>query len=154
MKKNYYLQMKCILAAAILFSAIWLRFTIGRCINIAELTQATAVKDSSLAAIHTAFIVTAGITSVILVIIQLLFLGKQLSSLKNGTLFARGLHKYIIAWGIVWIIYSISYETNADGVLKEMVIHGDTFGVPVVMLTFAILYKIAAEVSEENNLTI
>ena len=83
---------------------------------------------------------------------------KQLKSIRNGILFDKSNVKYILTWGIIWIFYDFCAGNIGQMIyneaFNEITIHGTLIGIPTIAITFAILYKMAADVATENNLTI
>ena len=93
-----------------------------------------------------------------LIAVQIIFLAKQMKSIKNGVLFDRSSAKFLMIWGLLWIVYDFCAanvgQMVINGNFSEIVIHGTLVGIPMIAFAFATLYRLAADVAEENNLTI
>jgi hypothetical protein len=63
-----------------------------------------------------------------------------------------------MSWGILWIFYDFCAANFGqmiyNNAFNEITIEGTLIGIPTIVITFAILYKMAADVATENNLTI
>lgn len=151
---KYYNQMKAITIATIAASLFWLYWTVGRTFNTfysVPLRESYKVLQSSIATGYCVF-------ALALIAIQMVFLIKQMKSIKNGLLFDKSGTKYLIIWGLLWIGYDFCSANIGQMIINdafnEITIHGTTIGIPVIAFTFATLYRMAADVAEENNLTI
>lgn len=151
---KYYNQMKAITIATIAASLFWLYWTVGRTFNTiysVPLRESYEILQSSIATGYCVFALT-------LIAIQMVFLIKQMKSIKNGLLFDKSGSKYLIIWGLLWIGYDFCSANIGlmiiNDAFNEITIHGTTIGIPVIAFTFATLYRMAADVAEENNLTI
>ncbi len=150
---KYYGQIKAITITTSILSLLWLYWTIGR--SIFTLTD---VQPNGFSLLQFGICFCYSLFAVAMITTQITFLMKQMKSIKNGILFDRSCAKYLTIWGVLWFFYDICSSNIANiiynGTMEEFVIDGTAFGIPVIALTFAILYRMAAEVSEENNLTI
>lgn len=151
---KYYKRMKAVAIVAIAASLFWLYWTVGRTINTIysiPLREGYEILQSSIAIGYCAF-------SIALILMQMVFLVKQMKNIKNGLLFDQSSAKYLVTWGLFWIGYDFCSanigEMMINGVFNEITIHGTIIGIPMIAFTFAILYRLAADVAEENNLTI
>ncbi len=151
---KYYKQIKTIMVVAIAASLFWFYWTVGRSINTLNgvpLRDGYEILQSGIAVGYCAF-------ALLLMVVQLMFLVKQMKSIKNGVLFGRVCAKYLVVWGILWIGYDLCSanvgQMVINGTFNEFVIHGTTVGIPVIAFTFAVLYRMAVDVADENNLTI
>ena len=89
----------------------------------------------------------------------MVFLAKQLKAIKNGVLFPSVNTRIIYAMAACYFIGencsdNISTSLLFDGNTASFVINTDTWIYTVLLVIFALIYKIAVNVSEENNLTI
>ena len=151
---KYYKQMKAITIATIVASLFWIYWTVGRTINTIysiPLRESYEVPQVCIAIGYCTF-------ALALIAIQMIFLVKQMKSIKNGMLFDKSSAKYLATWGLLWIGYDFCAanigQMLINGVFNEITIHGTTVGIPVIAFAFTILYRMAADVAEENNLTI
>ena len=152
--KKYHTRMKAVTIITALLSLLWIYWTVGRTIvtfNYVPLCEGHEVSQMMVA---TGYCVSA----LVMIAMQMIFLIKQMKNLKNGILFDKPSAKYVTRWGACWIVYDLC-AANVDnmiaaGVFNQLVIHGTTFGIPIIAFAFAILYRLAADVAEENNLTI
>ena len=151
---KYYKQMKTITIAAVVASLFWLYWTVGRTINTiysVPLREGYEVSQVCIAIGYCAF-------ALALMAVQMVFLVKQMKSIKSGVLFDKSSAKYLMAWGLLWIGYDFCSANIGrmviNGNFNEIVIHGTLVGIPMIAFAFATLYRLAADVAEENNLTI
>lgn len=151
---KYYKQMKAIVIVAALLSLSWIYWTVGRSINTFYAVPLRAGYETSQITVGICYCLSA----LVLIVMQMLFLVKQMKSLKNGVLFHKSSAKYLTVWGVVWVVYDFCSanvgQMIINGEFNEIVIHGTAFGIPLVAFAFAILYRLATDVAEENNLTI
>lgn len=150
---KYYGQIKAMTITVAILSILWFYWTTGRSI-LTIITSSTI----NFSLFQFGICLCYSIFAIALIVVQIIFLIKQMKSIKNGILFDRSCIKYLTSWGILWFFYDICSSNIAniisDGALNELVIDGTALGIPVIAITFAILYRMAVEVSEENNLTI
>ena len=151
---KYYKQMKAVTIAAVVASLFWLYWTVGRTINTiysVPLREGCEVSQVSVAMGYCVF-------ALALIAVQMVFLVKQMKSIKNGVLFDRSSAKFLMIWGLLWIGYDFCSanigQMIINGDFNEIVIHGTLVGIPMIAFAFATLYRLAADVAEENNLTI
>lgn len=151
---KYYKQMKAITIATIVASLFWLYWTVGRTINTIYSVPLRESYEILQASIATGYCVFA----LALIAVQMIFLVKQMKNIQNGLLFDKSNAKYLVIWGVLWAIYNFMASNVFVMVLHNdfdvIIIDGTTIGVPIIAFTFAILYRMAADVAEENNLTI
>ena len=151
---KYYKQMKAITIATIAASLFWLYWTVGRTINTIYSVPLRESYEILQASIATGYCVFA----LALIAVQMIFLVKQMKNIQNGLLFDKSNAKYLATWGLLWIGYDFCSANIGQMIINdafnEITIHGTTIGIPVIAFTFAILYRLAADVAEENNLTI
>ena len=87
------------------------------------------------------------------------FIIKQFKAIKNGVLFPS-INVKILYWLAFCYLIGNSCSDNVstsllfDGNTGSFIINGDTLLYAAVLVIFALIYKIAVNVSEENNLTI
>ena len=83
------------------------------------------------------------------------FMVNSIKGLKNGTLFPRKNIGILFSAAAVAFIFLLC-QSNIHMVLGERVVKVDVMEilVPAMICSFAIMYKVAANVSEENSLTI
>jgi hypothetical protein len=154
--KNYYRPILVLAIIVSICSLFWIYWTVGR--TIFTLTDDSLPLRDGYEAWQIGIISCYSIFAIALVAIQMIFLVKQLKSIKSGILFDRTNAKYIMLWGILWIFYDFC-ATNISTMIynkafNEITIDGTLIGIPTIVFTFAILYKIASDVATENNLTI
>ena len=153
---KYYKQMKAVMIFTVIMSLFWLYWTIGRTFNTIS-DDGVPLRDGY-EVWQIGFVASYSIFAIALMVVQFIFLIKQMKSIKNGMLFDKSSAKYLILWGVLWLFYDFCSgnvgQMIINGAFNEIVIHGTTIGFPVIAITFAILYKMAANVAEENNLTI
>ena len=154
--KNYYKPILTLAIVVLICSLFWLYWTLGRSLNM--ILDGDIPLRNGFEFWQISFITSYSALSITLIVVQIIFLLKQLKSIRNGYLFEKSNTKYIIIWGILWIFYdfcsgniSTMISNNA---FNEIVIEGTLIGIPTIVITFAILYKMAADVADENNLTI
>ena len=154
--KNYYRPILALAIIVSICSLLWIYWTVGR--TIFTLTDDSLPLRDGYEMWQMGIIACYSIFAIALVSIQMIFLVKQLKSIKSGILFDRANAKYIMLWGILWIFYDFC-ATNISTMIynkafNEITIDGTLIGIPTIVFTFAILYKIASDVATENNLTI
>ena len=151
--KNYCKQLKNISIAASLCCVIWLIGTFGRMEEMIKYPP--AVSEGHEIALYIVAI-TYAIFSLVLVCILGVFLYHQIKSLKNGTIFSKLCEKILFVWSAIWPIYDIC-GTQLDNLQRGyhiISIDGSAIGISFIVFTFAVLYKIARQVAEDNQLTI
>lgn len=88
----------------------------------------------------------------------MVFLIKQFKAIRNGVLFPAVNVKILYSIALCYLIGSTCDDNVATAVHIEnsgsFVINGDTLLYAALLVIFALLYKVAVKVSEENNLTI
>lgn len=148
--------MKAVVIATVVMSLFWLYWTVGRSINTIE--AGMIPMRVGYETLQMTLIASYSVLAVALITVQMMFLVKQLQSIKNGVIFDRMLAKYLIIWGVLWFFYDFAatnvWQMAMNCEFECIVMDGTMVGIPVISVVFAILYKMAAEVSEENNLTI
>lgn len=153
--EKYYKQLRVLTIVASVLAMLWIYWAVGRTV-VSLIEDFTVNQDMVL--LQTVVIVGYVLFAIMLVVIQSLFLINQMRSVQNGILFDRLCAKYIMAWGIVWLFYDICSDNVtqmfANTTIHTFTISGTAIGIPVIAFTFAVLYKMAADVAEENNLTI
>lgn len=86
------------------------------------------------------------------------FLFKQLKAIKDGILFPRANVKIMYTIAVCYLIGNLCDENIPTALLFEdsgkFVINSDTLLYAALLVIFALIYKVAVKVSEENNLTI
>lgn len=154
--KNYYRPILLLAIIVSLCSLFWIYWTVGRTIFTLtddSLPLREGYEDWQMSII-TCYIVFA----IALISIQIIFLVKQLKSIKNGILFDKSNAKYIMSWGILWVFYDFCAANIGqiiyNNAFNQITIEGTLIGIPTIVITFATLYKMAADVATENNLTI
>ena len=88
----------------------------------------------------------------------MVFLFKQQRAIKNGVLFPRANVKVLYGMAFSYLIGNHCSD-NIQSVLfienhASFVINADTLLYTALLIVFALMYKVAVNVSEENNLTI
>lgn len=90
----------------------------------------------------------------------IIFLIKTMKALKNGIIFPRSNISLLYFTAICYFIGTLSRD-NFDNILLTQTpratffaIDSSTILITLLLVVFALLYKIAADISEENNLTI
>lgn len=87
-----------------------------------------------------------------------LFLFKQLKAIKNGVLFPRANVKILYGMALSYFIGNTCDENVSTALFFEnsgsLVLNSDTWLYVALLIVFALIYKVAVSVSEENNLTI
>lgn len=154
--KKYYRPILILAIIVSLCSLFWLYWTIERTIFTLG-ADGLPLRDGY-ETLQIAIITGYNIFAIALVVIQMTFIIKQLKSIRNGILFNKSIVKYILTWGIIWIFYDFCAgnigQMIYNEVFNEITIHGTLIGIPTIAITFAILYKMSADVATENNLTI
>lgn len=88
----------------------------------------------------------------------IVFLFKQLKAIKNGMLFPGANVKIMYVIATSYLMGNICDDNIATaltcGKHGAFVINGDTLLYASLLMIFALIYKVAVKVSEENNLTI
>ena len=153
---KYYKGIKAVTIVTAILSLLWIYWTVGRSYNTV-FTEAVPLREGFEVA-QMCVIASYCIFALALIVVQMIFLVKQMKSIKNGLLFDKSSVKYLVIWGVLWAIYNFMASNVYVMVLHNdfdvIIIDGTTIGVPIIAFTFAILYRLAADVAEENNLTI
>ena len=155
--KKYLNQMKGIFVVASLAALFWLYWTIGR--TVFSLTDwDIEVREGVKGVFQWGIVIGYCFFSLCLVAVQMWFLIRQIRSLKKGIMFDKGCATIIFSWGILWFLYDFC-STNlglmyGHQAFNTITIDGTMVGIPMVAITFAILYRMATEISEEQSLTI
>lgn len=90
----------------------------------------------------------------------IIFLVKQLQAIKNGTLFPRANVWIMYATALCYLIGNVCHDNFSTCLVLDTPGHAsfafniDTLIYAIMLLVFAFVYKVAADVSEENHLTI
>ena len=154
--KKYYRQILPLVIFATIVSLGWLYWTIGR--TIATFMGDNVILSGDHEPLRWSIIIGYATLAIILVLLQTIFLAKQVRSIRYGVMFKRGCWKLIMWWGIVWMFYDFCATNLPEMVyspqLTQLIADGTMVGVPVIAFVFSFLYRIATDVSEENNLTI
>lgn len=154
--KKYYHQILPLVIFATIVSLGWIYWTVGR--TIITFMGDNSVVGGDHESLRWSIVIGYMILAIVLVAIQTIFLVKQLRSIKQGVMFKRGCWKLIMWWGIVWMFYDICASNLPEMMysqqLTQIIADGTMVGIPVIAFVFSFLYRIAAEVAEENNLTI
>lgn len=89
-------------------------------------------------------------------ILMTIFIIKSVRALKNGVLFPRCNVGILYGSAASFFLYRFCYSNMgiASGVERNLLINLDDVIVLLVIIIFAIIYKFAVKVSEENSLTI
>lgn len=93
-------------------------------------------------------------------LLLIVFLVKQLVAIKNGSLFPGANVGIMYATAACFLIGETCYDNFSTALILEtpgcgaFVVNGDTLIYATMLLAFALIYKVAVKVSEENNLTI
>ena len=151
--KNYCRQLKNISIAAALCCVIWLIGTFGRMSEMIKYPPAVSEGYETVP-----FIIAIGyaVSSLALVCVLGYFLYHQNKSLHDGTIFTKRCQNSLFIWSVLWPIYDIC-GTQLDNMQRGyhiISIDGSAIGIPFIVFTFAVLYKIARQVAEDNQLTI
>ena len=151
---NYCKQLKNISVVTVLCCVVWLYWTFGR------MTVVIANPPSVSEGYESVPLFVAGVyalSSLALVCVLVLFLYNQIKSLKNGTIFSKQCQYHLFTWAAIWPFYDIC-ASNMDnmqyGSFHVFSIDGSAVGITIIVFTFALLYKIARQVAEDNQLTI
>lgn len=93
-----------------------------------------------------------------LLAITVIFCVKLLRGLKAGEIFSLRCTPWLVAWGMIFGITDFiqynAYMWGVEGVFSVMTISPSTIVVPVFVLIFAALFRLAATLSEDSNLAI
>ena len=151
---KYYKQMKAVMIATVVASLFWLYWTVGRTIN----TIYSVPLREGYESLQLGVAIGYSVFALALIAVQIIFLAKQMKSIKIGVLFDRSSAKFLMIWGLLWMGYDFCAanvgQMVINGNFSEIVIHGTLVGIPMISFGFATLYRLAADVAEENNLTI
>lgn len=84
------------------------------------------------------------------------FLVKQLVAIKKGTLFPRTNIRIIFLIAVCYFIGSFSHDNQALLHFENnpLMINDGTITYTLLFIIFGIIYKVAVDVAEENNLTV
>lgn len=83
------------------------------------------------------------------------FLVKTIKGLKNGIIFPSANVPILYLSALALFIYNFCYSNGGILTGKDaLLIDTDDVGISLIFVVFAMLYKIAVRVSEENSLTI
>ena len=152
---KYYRQMKWLTGFAILCSIFWIYWITAR--TIVTYMQ-IPVDEPEYILSRDIVMIGSNVSMAALIFLLLRFMVIQLKSLKNGVLFCKKGYRCMFTWATIWPVYDCcasSFELMVSrGKYDVIEVPGSAIGVTFIIITFAILYKIATEVAEENNLTI
>ncbi len=153
--KRYYRQLRAIAVLAVCCSLIWLYWTFGRMYVVVN-DPPSVTPGCEYVPLSVAY--GYAFLSLILVGILGIFLYSQIRSLKNGVIFSKRCQYSLFSWAAVWPFYDIcgtnmSYIQSHDS-FHVFSIEGSAVGITIIIFTFAVLYRIARQVAEENQLTI
>ena len=152
---KYYRQMKWLTGFAVLCCIFWIYWITGR--TIVSYMQ-IPVDEPEYILSRDIVMIGSNVSMAALIFLLLRFMVIQLKSLKNGVLFCKKGYRCMFAWAAIWPVYDCcasSFELMVSrGKYDVIEVPGSAIGVTFIIITFAILYKIATEVAEENNLTI
>lgn len=90
----------------------------------------------------------------------IVFLVKQLQAIRKGTLFPLINVRIMYATALCYLIGNVCHDNFSTCLVLDTPGHAsfafdiDTLIYAIVLLVFAFVYKVAADVSEENHLTI
>ena len=90
-------------------------------------------------------------------ILLFFFLIKQHKAIKNGVLFPRAnvlIMYFMAAFYFLGNFFQENIKTFISAETPHIVLNFDTTIYTLLLIIFALMYKVAAKVSEENNLTI
>lgn len=93
-------------------------------------------------------------------LLLIVFLVKQLVAIKNGSLFPGANVGIMYATAACFLIGETCYDNFSTALVLEtpgfgaFVVNGDTLIYATMLLAFALIYKVAVKVCEENRLTI
>lgn len=152
--KSYCRQLKNISIAAALCCFFWLYWTFGR--MYAVLTNPPSVSEGYETV---PFVIAIGyaVSSLALVCVLGYFLYHQNKSLRDGTIFTKRCQHSLFIWSVLWPIYDICAANMGNiqnNSLHVISVEGSAIGITFLVFTFALLYKIARQVAEDNQLTI
>ncbi|MBE6216877.1 MAG: DUF2975 domain-containing protein [Bacteroidales bacterium] len=84
------------------------------------------------------------------------FLVKTIKGLKNGNLFPAANVPVLYVSAIALFIYNFCYSNGGilTGSAHNILIDTDDVAISLIVVVFAMIYRIAVKVSEENSLTI
>lgn len=163
--RKYYRQFTAVTVFAGLCSIIWLLWAVGRPLTgiISHGTEIGIIWDEDIKALQACILGGNILFSVALVTILMTFLFGQLKSLRNAMIFNRNGYRLIISWACIWPLYDIC-SSNIGLVLTDFqpagtasrafIVENTAFTITFIALTFAMLYRIAYRIAEENRLTI
>jgi hypothetical protein len=84
------------------------------------------------------------------------FLVKTIKGLKNGILFPASNVRILYFSALALFVYNFCY--NNGGILtggeSNLILDTDDIAISLILVVFAMIYKIAVKVSDENSLTI
>ena len=152
--KNYCRQLKNISIAAALCCIFWLYWTFGRMYDV--MTNPPSVSEGYESV---PLIIAIGYAASSLALVSVLgyFLYHQNKSLHDGTIFSKRGQNSLFIWSFLWPIYDIC-AANMGNIqnhsLHVISVEGSAIGITFLVFTFAVLYKIARQVAEDNQLTI
>ena len=155
--KKYYRQILPLAIFAMVVSLFWIYWTVGRSV-VTFVGDDVVVNWNEFEPLRWAIVIGYSVLALVLIAIQTIFFVKQLRSLKRGIMFNRGCWKLILWVGIVWVFYDFCAANLPEMIysqrLTKIVIDETMVGVAVFAFVFSLLYRIATDVAEENNLTI
>lgn len=153
---KYYHHLKKLTGFVIFCSIAWILWTSGRTANSFLFNPEYHFK-TGIEWIQGILIFGYCFLPFLLILLHMKFLMIQLKVLKNGCIFHPKCYPLLLWWAALWIPYDICasnlpvmYAEN----FEQICFSGSILGIPVLVSTFAILYKISAQVAEENRLTI
>ena len=84
------------------------------------------------------------------------FLVKTIKGLKNGILFTASNVRILYFSALALFVYNFCY--NNGGILtggeSNLILDTDDIAISLILVVFAMIYKIAVKISDENSLTI
>lgn len=91
-------------------------------------------------------------------VLIMMFLFKQLKAIKDGIIFPRVNVKIMYTIAACYLVGNICDDNISTALIcgdnGAFVINSDTLLYAALLVIFALIYKVAVKVSEENNLTI
>lgn len=84
------------------------------------------------------------------------FLVKTIRGLKNGVIFPASNVPILYLCALTLFIYNFCYSNGGimTGTSKNLLLDTDDIAISLILVVFAMIYKIAVRISDENSLTI
>ena len=156
MKKNSIKSITAISVIIIFFCALSAVFVIVQgIVMFIKPADIGVVWDDANKALHLLVAIGRPLGGAAFFVLMTTFLIKTIKGLKSGILFPRSNVPILYFSALALFIYNFCYSNGGVLTGKDaLLIDTDDIGISMIFVVFAMIYKIAVKVSEENSLTI